>query len=85
MTGKPAACFAIAGPGATNLLTGLWDANVDRAPILALSGQVDTQVLGPGAFQEVDLAPAEGAVISETPEGETGTGSDSDESAADSQ
>jgi len=62
LTGKPAACFAIAGPGATNLLTGLWDARVDRAPILALTGQVDTQVLGPGAFQEVDLAAAFGAV-----------------------
>ncbi|CAM2068258.1 Rieske 2Fe-2S domain-containing protein [Sulfidibacter corallicola] len=58
LTGRPAACFAIAGPGATNLLTGLWDAKVDRAPILALTGQVDTQVLGPGAFQEVDLATA---------------------------
>lgn len=58
LTGKPAACFAIAGPGSTNLLTGLWDAKVDRVPILALSGQVDTQVLGPGAFQEVDLAAA---------------------------
>ena len=58
LTGKPAACFAIAGPGATNLLTGLWDAKVDRVPILALTGQVDTQVLGPGAFQEVDLASA---------------------------
>ena len=33
---------------------GLWDAKVDRAPVLALTGQVDTQVLGPGAFQEVD-------------------------------
>lgn len=58
LTGKPAACFAIAGPGATNLLTGLWDAHVDRAPILALTGQVDTQVLGPGAFQEIDLKAA---------------------------
>ena len=62
LTGKPAACFAIAGPGATNLLTGLWDAKVDRAPILALTGQVDTQVLGPGAFQEVDLKSAFEAV-----------------------
>ena len=62
LTGDPAACFAIAGPGATNLLTGLWDAKVDRAPILALTGQVDTQVLGPGAFQEVDLASAFQAV-----------------------
>ena len=48
LTGRPAACLTIAGPGATNLLTGLWDAKVDRAPVLALTGQVDTQVLGPG-------------------------------------
>ncbi len=58
LTGKPAACFTIAGPGATNLMTGLYDAKVDRSPLLALTGQVDTQVLGPGAFQEVDLAGA---------------------------
>lgn len=62
LTGRLAACFAIAGPGATNLLTGLWDANVDRSPTLALTGQVDTQVLGPGAFQEVDLMAAYGKV-----------------------
>jgi thiamine pyrophosphate-dependent acetolactate synthase large subunit-like protein/nitrite reductase/ring-hydroxylating ferredoxin subunit len=62
LTGQPAACLAIAGPGATNLLTGLWDANVDRAPVIALTGQVDTQVLGPGAFQEVDLGAAFGEV-----------------------
>lgn len=58
LTGKPAACLTIAGPGATNLMTGLWDAKVDRAPLLALTGQVDAQVLGPGAFQEIDLASA---------------------------
>jgi thiamine pyrophosphate-dependent acetolactate synthase large subunit-like protein/nitrite reductase/ring-hydroxylating ferredoxin subunit len=58
LTGKPAACLTIAGPGATNLMTGLWDAKVDRAPVLALTGQVDVQVFGPGAFQEVDLAAA---------------------------
>jgi pyruvate oxidase len=55
LTGRPAACFSIAGPGATNLYTGLWDAKVDRAPILALTGQVKTQVVGTGNFQEVDL------------------------------
>lgn len=55
LTGKPAACFAIAGPGSTNMFTGLWDAKVDRAPILALTGQVATQVVGTGNFQEVDL------------------------------
>ena len=42
LTGRPAACLTIAGPGATNLLTGLWDAHVDRAPVLALTGQVNT-------------------------------------------
>src|SRR6185295_8288486 len=62
LTGRPAACFSIAGPGATNLMTGLWDAKVDRVPILALTGQVQTQVLGPGAFQEVPLAAAFDAV-----------------------
>jgi thiamine pyrophosphate-dependent acetolactate synthase large subunit-like protein/nitrite reductase/ring-hydroxylating ferredoxin subunit len=62
LTGRPAACLTIAGPGATNLLTGLWDAKVDRAPVLALTGQVDTQVLGPGAFQEIDLSGAFGKV-----------------------
>jgi nitrite reductase/ring-hydroxylating ferredoxin subunit len=40
LTGQPAACFAIAGPGSTNLLTGLYDARADRAPALAISGQV---------------------------------------------
>ena len=58
LTGRPAACLTIAGPGATNLLTGLWDAKVDRAPILALTGQVSTQVLGTGNFQECDLSAA---------------------------
>ena len=61
-SGKPAACLTIAGPGATNLMTGLWDAKVDRAPVLALTGQVDVQVLGPGAFQEIDVASAFSAV-----------------------
>jgi pyruvate oxidase len=58
LTGKPAACFGIAGPGATNMYTGMWDAKVDRVPLLALSGQVNSQVLGTGAFQEVDLVKA---------------------------
>ncbi|MEX3017551.1 thiamine pyrophosphate-binding protein [Gymnodinialimonas hymeniacidonis] len=62
LTGKPAACLAIAGPGATNLLTGMWDAKVDRAPVLALTGQVQTQVFGPGAFQDIDLKSAFEAV-----------------------
>ncbi|MEL6194908.1 MAG: thiamine pyrophosphate-dependent enzyme [Bacteroidota bacterium] len=58
LTGRPAACFSIAGPGATNMYTGMWDAKVDRAPLLALTGQVATQVVGTGNFQEVDLVRA---------------------------
>ncbi len=62
LTGRPAACFAIAGPGATNLLTGLWDAHVDSSPVLALTGQVPSHLIGRGAFQEVDLVGAFGKV-----------------------
>jgi thiamine pyrophosphate-dependent acetolactate synthase large subunit-like protein/nitrite reductase/ring-hydroxylating ferredoxin subunit len=62
LTGRLAACFGIAGPGSTNLLTGLYDAEADRAPVLALSGQVPSSVRGRGAFQDVDLAGAFGDV-----------------------
>ena len=62
LTGRPAACLTIAGPGATNLLTGMWDAKVDRSPVLALTGQVQTSVLGVHNFQEVDLGAAFDAV-----------------------
>lgn len=58
LTGRPAGCLGIAGPGSTNLLTGLYDAKVDRAPVLALSGQVPSSVRGRGAFQDVDLSAA---------------------------
>jgi pyruvate oxidase len=58
LTGRPAACFGIAGPGSTNLLTGLYDAKADRSPVLAISGQVPSKVLGRGAFQDVDLTAA---------------------------
>jgi len=40
LTGKVGVCLTIAGPGATNLITGLYDAKMDRAPVLALTGQV---------------------------------------------
>jgi thiamine pyrophosphate-dependent acetolactate synthase large subunit-like protein/nitrite reductase/ring-hydroxylating ferredoxin subunit len=56
LTGRPAACFAIAGPGSTNLLTGLYDAKLDSSPVVAISGQVPSKVLGRGAFQDVDLS-----------------------------
>ncbi len=55
---RPAACFAIAGPGSTNLLTGLYDAKADRSPVLALSGQVPSANIGRGAFQDLDLEAA---------------------------
>ena len=58
LTGRPAACLAIAGPGSTNLLTGLYDAKVDGAPVVAVSGQVPSKVLGRGAFQDLDLSAA---------------------------
>jgi len=62
LTGRPAACLSIAGPGATNLMTGLWDAKVDRAPVIACAGQVQVQVFSPFAFQDIDLHSAFGPV-----------------------
>ncbi len=58
LTGRPAVCFGIAGPGSTNLLTGLYDAREDRSPVLAISGQVPSKVRGRGAFQDTDLEAA---------------------------
>ncbi|MDH4147917.1 MAG: thiamine pyrophosphate-binding protein, partial [Acidimicrobiia bacterium] len=58
LTGSVAACFGIAGPGSTNLLTGPYDALEDRAPVLAISGQVPSAVRGRGAFQDTDLEAA---------------------------
>lgn len=58
LTGRAAACFAIAGPGSTNLMTGLYDARADGAPVLAISGQVPSKALGQGAFQDLDLRAA---------------------------
>ncbi|MFT7475304.1 MAG: pyruvate oxidase [Verrucomicrobiales bacterium] len=68
LTGGVAACFGIAGPGSTNMLTGLYDAKEDRAPVLALSGQVPSKVKGRGAFQDTNLegAFADVARFSET-------------------
>ncbi len=55
LTGRPAACLTIAGPGATNLMTGCWDAHVDRSPMLTLTGQVKQQFISPGYFQDLPL------------------------------
>ena len=62
LTGKPAVAFAIAGPGATNLYTGMWDAKLSTTPMLAITGQIPTRQLGTRAFQEVPLNEALGPV-----------------------
>lgn len=54
MTGKPGVCISIAGPGSSNLITGLLDAAEDRSPVIALLGQVAEIYLGSEAFQEID-------------------------------
>jgi len=54
LTGHVAACLTVAGPGATNLATGLYDAKLDHSPVLALTGLVKRQLIGPGSFQEID-------------------------------
>src|SRR3954449_8178305 len=66
LTGRPAACVAIAGPGSTNLLTGLYDAKLDGAPVVAISGQVPSSVLGRGAFQDLALSAVFGDVAVST-------------------
>lgn len=53
-TGKLGMCIATSGPGATNLITGITDAKMDSVPLLALTGQVATGVIGTDAFQECD-------------------------------
>ncbi|MFC6938766.1 biosynthetic-type acetolactate synthase large subunit [Salinirubellus sp. GCM10025818] len=54
VTGKPGVCLATSGPGATNLVTGIADADMDSDPLLALAGQVPTDFVGSDAFQETD-------------------------------
>jgi thiamine pyrophosphate-dependent acetolactate synthase large subunit-like protein/rubredoxin len=54
LTGHVAACLTVAGPGATNLATGLYDAKLDNSPVVAMTGMVKRQLIGPGSFQEID-------------------------------
>ncbi|NRD34071.1 acetolactate synthase 2 catalytic subunit [Shewanella sp. DC2-4] len=54
-SGKTGVCFATSGPGATNLITSLADALLDSVPIVAITGQVSTAVIGTDAFQEIDV------------------------------
>ena len=55
VTGKVGVCMATSGPGATNLLTGITDAMMDSAGIVAITGQVSTLMIGTDAFQEADV------------------------------
>ena len=54
LTGKIACCLTIAGPGATNCATGLYDAKEDHASVISINGQVEAQYSGPGGIQEID-------------------------------
>lgn len=58
VTGKPGVCLATSGPGATNLITGIMDAKLDSIPLIAITGQVPTAVIGSDAFQECDIVGA---------------------------
>ncbi|MFC3560415.1 biosynthetic-type acetolactate synthase large subunit [Pedobacter jamesrossensis] len=54
-SGKVGVCFATSGPGATNLVTGLADAQIDSTPLVVITGQVFAHLLGTDAFQETDV------------------------------
>lgn len=54
-SGKVGVCFATSGPGATNLVTGIANAFLDSVPMVAVTGQVPTAMMGTDAFQEVDI------------------------------
>ncbi|WP_135830235.1 biosynthetic-type acetolactate synthase large subunit [Halorussus halobius] len=54
VSGTPGVCLATSGPGATNLVTGIADADMDSDPLVALTGQVPTDFVGDDAFQETD-------------------------------
>ena len=55
VTGSAGVCFATSGPGATNLITGLADAMIDSIPLVCITGQVASPLLGTDAFQESDV------------------------------
>ncbi|WP_407640145.1 acetolactate synthase large subunit [Bacillus massiliglaciei] len=55
ITGKPGVVIVTSGPGATNIVTGLADAMIDSLPLVVISGQVATTVIGSDAFQEADV------------------------------
>ena len=55
VSGKVGVCLATSGPGATNLITGLADAQIDSTPLVCITGQVAAHLLGTDAFQETDV------------------------------
>tara|TARA_R100000935_G_scaffold14061_1_gene28335 strand:- start:678 stop:2411 length:1734 start_codon:yes stop_codon:yes gene_type:complete len=55
VTGKVGVCIATSGPGATNLVTGIADAQIDSTPMVCITGQVGSHLLGSDAFQETDI------------------------------
>jgi len=55
VTGRTGVCFATSGPGATNLITGIADAQIDSTPMVCITGQVASPLLGSDAFQETDV------------------------------
>lgn len=55
VTGEVGVCIATSGPGATNLVTALADANMDSVPMVAITGQVNSAFIGSDAFQEADI------------------------------
>ena len=55
VSGKVGVCVATSGPGATNLVTGIADAQIDSAPLVCITGQVASSLLGSDAFQETDI------------------------------
>lgn len=55
VSGKVGVCMVTSGPGATNLITGLADAMIDSTPLVCITGQVDSKLLGTDAFQETDV------------------------------
>ena len=55
VTGRPGVCIATSGPGATNLVTGIANAFLDSVPMVAITGQVASPLMGTDAFQEVDI------------------------------
>ena len=58
MTGRPGVCAVTSGPGATNVITGIATAFADSIPLICITGQVNSELLGSDVFQEADITGA---------------------------